>query len=168
MSANRPRIDLKAHKRLVIAGTFFVAIVLAIVPVPVWAEAIRPDWVALVLLFWCLSTPDRIGVGVGWLVGLILDVLYGSLLGQHAAALALIAFLMLKVHLQVRMFPRWQQAVTVFILIALSHLLILWVRGATNQAPSTLAYWLPSATSALVWPFLFPLLRDLRRRANLT
>lgn len=168
MSFDRPHIDLKAHKRLVIGGTFFVAIVLAIMPVPGWAEAIRPDWVALVLLFWCLATPDRVGVGVGWLVGLILDVLYGSLLGQHAAALALIAFIMLKLHLQVRMFPRWQQGVIVLILVAISHLLVLWVRGATNQAPSTLAYWLPSVVSALVWPFLFPLLRELRRRANLT
>ena len=167
MSFDRPHIDLKAHKRLVIAGSFFVAIVLAIMPVPAWAEAIRPDWVALVLLFWCLSIPDRVGVGVGWLVGLVLDVLYGSLLGQHAAALALIAFIMLKLHLQVRMFPRWQQGVVVFILVAISHLLVLWVRGATNQAPSSWAYWLPSVISALVWPFLFPLLRELRRRANL-
>ena len=157
----------RAHKRMVLAGTFLAAIVLSIIPIPNWAEPFRPDWVALVLIYWCMASPDRVGVGTGWLTGLIMDVLYGSLLGQHALANTILAFLVLKIHLQVRMFPRWQQGVTVFILVGVNHLLVLWIKGATGQAPSTWAYWLPSVVSALIWPWLFILLRDLRRRANI-
>ena len=167
MNFERPSINLKAHKRALIAATFLAAIVLSIMPIPHWAEPFRPDWVALVLLYWCLATPDRVGVGTGWTVGLVLDVLYGSLLGQHALAKSVLAFIVLKIHLQVRMFPRWQQGVTVFVLIGISHLLLLWIKGATNQAPSTWTYWVPSIISALIWPWVFIILRDLRRRANL-
>ncbi len=156
----------KSQKRLLINATFFAAILLSIMPVPAWAEPFRPDWVGLVLIYWCMTAPDRVGVGTGWLVGLIMDVLYGALLGQHALAKALLAFVVLKIHLQVRMFPRWQQGVTVFVLIGLNQLLIVWIKGATNQAPNTWAYWIQTIVSALIWPWLFILLRDLRRRAN--
>lgn len=163
-----PYFVSKTKKRMVLAGTFGVAILLAIMPWPVWAEPFRPDWVGLVLVYWCLATPDRIGVGAGWLLGVILDVLHGSLLGQHALALSLLAFLVIKIHLQVRMFPRWQQAVTVLVLLGITHLLVLWIRGATGHAPETWAYWMPALVSAIVWPWLFAVLRDVRRRANIT
>lgn len=156
----------RAQRRVLIGGTFAAAIILSIMPVPAWAEPFRPDWVALVLIYWCMTAPDRVGVGTGWFVGLTMDVLYGSLLGQQALAKTLLAFLVLKIHLQLRMFPRWQQGVTVFVLIGLNQLLVLWIKGATNQAPHTWAYWIQTVVSALLWPWLFILLRDLRRRAN--
>lgn len=161
-------IGSPGQKRLVLAGSFAIAILLSIMPWPIWAEPFRPDWVALVLIYWCLATPERVGVGVGWLLGLILDVLYGSLLGQHALALALLAFVVLKIHLQVRMFPRWQQAVTVLVLIGFADLLVLWIKGATGNPPQTWAYWMPAVMSAIIWPWIFAVLRDLRRRANIS
>jgi rod shape-determining protein MreD len=152
------------RSRLVIAITFLVAIVLSILPGPDWAEQFRPNWVALVLIYWCMATPQRVGVGTGWSVGLILDVLYGSLLGEQAVAKTLLAFLTLKLHLQLRMFPRWQQAVSVLVLIALNHLLILWIKSLVGQAPVDWTYWTPSVVSMLIWPWLFVILRDVRRR----
>lgn len=166
MSYN-PHFVSNGRKRTVLISTFVVAILLSIMPWPEWAEPFRPDWVGLVLIYWCLVAPERVNVGAGWLLGLFLDVLYGSLLGQHALAFALLAFFVVKIHLQVRMFPRWQQSVTVLVLLGVSHLLILWIRGATGQAPATLAYWMPALISAILWPWLFALLRDVRRRANI-
>lgn len=157
----------KGHRRLVIGATFAVAVILSIVPGPAWSTVFRPDWVGLVLIYWVLAIPHRVGVGVGWLLGLILDVLYGSLLGQHALALALLAFLTLKLHLQIRMFPRWQQAVTVFVLLSLSHGLVLWIKGATGQAQASWSFWIPALVSMVIWPWLFVILRDLRRRAHI-
>ena len=162
-----PRFGTPARKRLVIWGTFIAAILLSIMPGPGWLEPFRPDWVSLVLIYWCLSTPERVGVGTGWLLGFALDLLYGSLLGQHALAKTLLAFVTLKLHLQIRMFPRWQQAVTVFILVWATHLIVLWIRGATGHGNASWAYWVPSVISALIWPWLFLALRELRREANI-
>ena len=162
------RLGPKTRRRLSISATFAVAIILSIMPGPDWATPFRPDWIALVLIYWCLAVPQRVGVGVGWTLGLILDVLYGSLIGQQALAKALIAFITLKLHLQIRMFPRWQQAVTVFVLIALSDLLVFWIRGATGHAVNTWTYWVPSLVSMILWPWIFVILRDVRRRANIT
>jgi rod shape-determining protein MreD len=157
----------EARSRLALYASFAVAIVLAIMPGPDWAEPFRADWVGLVLIYWCMAAPNRVGVGTGWTLGLILDVLYGALLGSNALAKTLIAFLTVRLHLKLRMFPRWQQAVAVLILLMLNQLLVLWIRGAAGRAPETFVYWTPSIVGMLIWPWLFVILRDLRRRANI-
>jgi len=150
-----------------IVATFAVAVVLNIMPGPAWAQPFIPDWVALTLIYWCMATPQRVSVGTGWLLGFIMDVLYGSLLGQHALAKTVIAFIVVRLHPQLRMFPRWQQAVSVLVLLAINQLIVIWIRGATGEAPQTVSYWTPSIVGMVVWPWLFVVLRDLRRRARL-
>jgi len=105
-----------------------------------------------------------VNVGVGWVAGIIVDVLNGSLLGQHAMAYAVIAYVTVKLHKQIRIYPLWQQALSIFTLIALSQLLIAWIRGIVGDAPNSWLYWLPSLTSAVIWPWLYLLLRDVRRK----
>ncbi len=156
------------RSRLVIALTFIVALILTMLPGPEWARPFRPDWVSLVLIYWCMATPQRVGVGVGWTVGLILDVLYGSLLGERALAETLVAFLTLKLHLRMRMFPRWQQAVTVLVLVAINHLVVLWISDLVAHTPVRWSYWTSSVVSMLIWPWLFIILRDVRRRARVS
>ncbi len=148
----------------VIAITFIVALMLTLLPLPDWARIFRPEWVPLVLIYWCLALPSRVNVGIGWLLGLIVDVLLGSLLGQHALAFAVIAFITVKLHTQIRVYPLWQQALSVFTLIALGQLLVVWIKGIIGEAPGTWTYWLPSLTSALLWPWLYLILRDVRRK----
>jgi len=154
------------RSRLYILTTFIVALILTIVPVPNWAEQFRPDWVALTLIYWCMATPQRVGVGTGWALGLLLDILYGSLLGSHAMAKTLIAYFTVRLHLQLRMFPRWQQAVAVLLLLVVNQVLVLWIRGAIGQAPATLSYWTASIVGMALWPWLFVILRDVRRRGR--
>lgn len=153
---------------LIVTLTFVVALLLSMLPGPEWAERFRPDWVALVLIYWSVATPGLVGVGIGWLVGLVLDLLHGSVLGQHALALAVVAYIAHRLHLQVRMFPRWQQAATVLVLLLINQLLILWIKGVLGQAPTL---W-PNLTSSIVgmaiWPLVFIILRDVRRRAHLS
>ncbi len=157
-----------ARRRLIIGASFLVALVLSILPWPVWTEQFRPDWVALVLIYWCMALPTRVGVGTAWSVGLMLDVLYGSMLGENALAKSLIAFLTVRFHLQLRMFPRWQQAVVVLLLVAANNLLVLWIKNLAGQAPSTWSYLTPSIVSMLLWPWLFVILRDIRRHGNVS
>lgn len=161
------RLSSQGRGRLTIVGSFAVAVLLNIMPGPTWAQPFMPDWVALTLIYWCMATPQRVSVGVGWLMGFILDVLYGSLLGQHALAKTAIAFITVRLHPQLRMFPRWQQAVSVLVLLAINQLIIIWIRGVTGEAPQTVSYWTPSIVGMVVWPWLFLVLRDLRRRARL-
>lgn len=156
------------RSRFIILATFLVALVLTILPWPVWTEQFRPDWVALVLIYWCMALPNRVGVGTGFVLGLILDVLYGSMLGENALAKTLIAFLTVHFHLQLRMFPRWQQAVVVLLLVSANNLLVLWIKHLAGTSPSSWGYLTPSIVSMLIWPWLFVILRDIRRHGNVT
>lgn len=148
----------------VISTTLIVALVLTLLPLPEWAQPFRPQWYTLALIYWCVALPQRVGVGTGWALGLIVDTLTGSLLGQHALSLSLIAFLCVKLHLRVRVFPLWQQSLTVLTLLALERLLSLWVMGATGYPTPPLLYWAPALVSMLLWPWVFIILRDIRRR----
>jgi len=148
---------------IIISLTFILAIILTIFPVPGWAEELRPHWLALTAIYWAMALPQRVSVGVGWILGLLLDVLYDALLGQHALALALILYFTSRLHQRVRVFPIWQQAIVVFVFILIYSLIILWIKGLTGTAPNLWLFILPSITSALVWPAVFLFLRRLRR-----
>ena len=111
----------------VVVVSFIIALLLTILPLPDWAAPYRPDWVLLVLIYWCMALPERIGVGTGWVMGLLLDVINGVLLGLHALAFSVVAYLAMLLHRRIRVFPLWQQALTVLILVGFSQLLVLWV-----------------------------------------
>ncbi len=151
------------HGSWVIVLTFMVSFILAIMPLPSWVAAWRPDWVALILIYWCIAIPQRVGIATGWLVGIIHDVLNDSLLGQQALSLSLIAYLSVRLHRRVRLFPLWQQAIGVFMLIMLDQLLSAWIRGILGQPLVDSSFIYPALTSAFFWPWLFIILRDLRR-----
>lgn len=152
----------------VIPGTLVLALMLTIVPLPAWAMPLRPEWAAIVLIYWVMALPHRVGVGVGWVYGLLLDVLKGALLGQHALGLALVAYLVQHLHQRVRVFPLWQQAISIGLILFPYLLIGLWIRGIIGRPPGTWWYWAPLFTSILVWPLAFVFLRHLRRRARLS
>jgi rod shape-determining protein MreD len=156
------------HRGWVIVVTLIGAFMLDVMPLPDWIVAFRPEWSAIVLIYWCLALPQRVGVGIGWLVGLVVDVLRGALLAQHALGYAVMAYLALKLHRRIRVFPEWQQALTVMVFIALNQLLVLCVLGIIGESRGTFSYWFPSISSALIWPWMFAGLRGLRRRFHVT
>ncbi|WP_275097705.1 rod shape-determining protein MreD [Sedimenticola hydrogenitrophicus] len=148
----------------VIIASFCVALLLAILPLPDWAQMLRPQWYTLVLIYWTMALPLRVGVGVGWLLGIVVDVLSGTLLGQHALSLGLIAYITFEMHLRIRLFPLWQQSLTILVLLLLEKLLSLWVMGAVGQPTPPLSYWAPPLVGMLLWPWVYIVLRDLRRK----
>lgn len=148
---------------LAVLFSFIVALMLSSLPLPDIVIAYRPEWLMLVLIYWGMTMPERVGIFTGWFMGLTLDVMYGSLLGQNAMALAIIVYMVNFFHLRVRVFPLWQQSFIVF-LFAIVHLALnAWVRGLTGDFPIQWSYWIPALTSAFFWPFIYMLLRDLRR-----
>lgn len=152
----------------VIVFSFFVAYFLALLPFPHWAEWGRPEWVALVLLYWVIALPHRVGVFTGWTVGLGLDILEGSVLGLNGLSLAMMAYLAILLHRRLRVFPAWQQALAVLVLVGLSQLMVRLISNLVGGVPSTLLYWLPSLVSAFLWPWLLVILRFIRRRFVVT
>ncbi len=149
---------------MIIALSFIAALALTVAPMPDWLAPLRPEWVLLVLIYWCMALPERIGVGIAWLTGLLLDVLRSGLLGQHALSLAIVAYITLQLYQRLRIFPLWQQAFSVFILVLLHLMLQLWIKGISGQHTDAWTALLPAFTSTLLWPFVFLLLRGLRRR----
>jgi rod shape-determining protein MreD len=150
----------------VIAATVLVAWMLAVLPMPDWAVAFRPEWSLVVLAYWGMAVPRRVSIGWFWLVGLGLDVLLGTLLGQHALALALVGWVVGRLYLQIRVFPVWQQAIVVLTLVALYEFVLFWTDGISGARSHI--RWQPIITTAVLWPWVFLLLRQVRRRFNIS
>jgi len=148
-----------------IAGSVLAAGLLLSAPVPVWASGWQPPWLTLVVAYWCLAQPDRVGVTAAFVLGVLQDALTGAPLGQHALGLAVVAAAVLAEHQRLRVLPLWQQAPLLAPLLAVHQVLLALVCGSGGR-PVSAAMLLPALSGALVWPWLFLTLRDLRRRAG--
>ena len=147
----------------IIIASFAIALLLTMLPLPTWAQAFRPEWVTLVLIYWCMALPGRVSIGWGWAAGLMLDVTLGNLLGLHALTMSIVAFLTIKLYQRIRVYPLGQQALAILVLVAMSQLLILWILGIIGATPGSWTYWLPSISSAIIWPWVFVVMRGARR-----
>ncbi|MDX1509693.1 MAG: rod shape-determining protein MreD [Woeseiaceae bacterium] len=156
----------RARRHLPFIAMVVVALMLSMMPLPEAIRVFRPDWVALVLIFFAMSAPRSYSVGIAWLIGIVLDVSQGTLLGQHALALSVIVYVTIKFHLLMRMFPLGQLAATVFALLALYQFLLFWINGVAGVDVSAVTYWGPVVIGALLWPFLYMFLQGLRFRAR--
>lgn len=148
---------MSSHKRMpygLMLLSLFVALLLTALPMPTWSVWFRPDWVVLVVLYWILAFPDNVNVGIAWIMGLLLDALSGSLLGEHALALTVIAFIMVRWQRQIKAFPVWQSAFIIGILIAIYKLVIWVIQGVIGQAPVSIDYLFSVITSLLLWPWI--------------
>ncbi|MEH6357362.1 MAG: rod shape-determining protein MreD [Pseudomonadales bacterium] len=150
----------------VIYVSFLVALMLSALPLPEDMQLWRPEWVLLVLLYWIVALPTRVGLGTAWVMGILLDVLEGSLLGLNALALTIVAYVMILVYQRVRMFSWVQQVLFVFALVALNQFIAHWVKGILGGSSQSLMFLVPALVSAVLWPVLFMLLRGVRRGFN--
>ena len=149
-----------------VTGTVLIALIFAILPLPGGVEVARPNLLLLFVIYWALSAPRVAGLTFAWFCGLAIDLLQGPLLGQHAAAFLLIAFLTHKFQLRMRIFPIYHQTLTVFMLLALYEFLLFWIDGIIGQAVTTWMRWLPVFTSTLLWPLLVGVLDTWNRRSR--
>jgi rod shape-determining protein MreD len=153
---------------LVIYLTFIVGMILMILPLPDWVRIYRPDWVALILIYWSMALPKRVGLWSALIIGLLVDSLLGTLLGQHALALVVITYLNLNVYLRIRVLSLVQQSLYVFSLLAISQLIIAWMDGIMGLTVPFKAIFGAPFIGMLMWPWAFVILRDIRRKAGLS
>lgn len=151
-----------------ISLSIIIALVLQIMPMPVWADQLRPDWVLLVLAYWTLALPHRVNVGVAFINGLVLDILLGTSLGVHSFAMCISIFVLAANYQRLRNYSVLQQAMVIGILVALYHLVVFWLQHLLTDIYFLFDYLKPVATSMLLWLWLFPLLRKIRRQLRLS
>jgi rod shape-determining protein MreD len=126
--------------------------------------ALAPDFVALVLVFWCVRQPRLVGLGAGWLLGLLIDVGNGVLMGQHALAYSLLAFASITLSRRILWFPLWGQALHVLALLLFAQGVAALVRLAAGaEFPGWIILVGPLAGAAL-WPLVTTLLLMPQRR----
>jgi rod shape-determining protein MreD len=148
----------------VVIASFLLALVLAVVPLPIWAVWARPEWVALVIIYWTIALPHRVGILTALILGICLDVLEGAVLGQNAFGLVVVALLALTLYQRLRVFSLAQQAGVVFVLAGINQLICQWVQNLQGVGAQSLLFLLPAFSSALVWPVVLHYLRHLRRQ----
>jgi len=149
---------------LFIPLTLIFAFLLTLLPMPGWAVWLRPSWVLMVLIYWTMANPEQVNVGVAWIVGILLDVLQGTLLGEHALALTVVIYLVARMVSRLRMYPLIQQGLSVFVLVSIYQFILFCIQGFLGSLPQSWLYWSSSLTSMLLWPWVFSIMRDSRRR----
>ena len=125
-----------------------------------------PELTAVVLAFWCIHQPRRVGIGIAWALGLLLDVGNGALLGQYALGYSVLAFLAFAVHRRILWFPLAQQALHLLLLLLSTQLLTLVIRIAAGAGFPGWTYFAGSFICAALWPVLSFLLLLPQRQAE--
>ena len=147
--------------------TIIIAMCLRITPWPGFLSSMNPDWVLLILIYWAIAVPERVGIFHAWTFGLLTDVLTGRVFGQYALAYSLIIYVCLILHKRLRQFPLTQQALFIFFCLLFSQILLFWLKNIQHPAQLHASFWLPVFTGTFCWPLIYSALRRVRltRRA---
>ena len=144
--------------------TYVIALTLMVMPMPATFDVFRPDWVTLVMLYWIIALPHLVSMGTALILGVLSDVLLGSIVGVHALGMVVVAYLAARNFQRIRNFALIQQAVVIAVLILLKRFIVFEANVFLHDAEFTFSYFWPVLTSAIFWLWVFPLLRKVRRQ----
>lgn len=149
---------------LTIPMSFMIAFFLTLLPMPDWSTWVRPAWILMVLVYWIIALPNYFGMGVAWMLGLFLDLINGSLLGEHALAMTVAAFFAVKMQMRFRLYPWMQQGVGILLMVFVYQFVLFCIQGFLGQIIVRWLYWLSPVISMLLWPWVYSVLRHCQRR----
>lgn len=144
----------KSNARWLLPLSFLITFVLMVYPLPMEWRWLRPELVALLAVYWVLTYPLQLGVGMAFIVGLLQDLIQGSVLGQHALALVVAVYLCQLSAQRLRTYGMVQQMMWVFALILLHEAFLYWVSLLAGREAKMAYFWVPALLSALLWPVL--------------
>jgi rod shape-determining protein MreD len=156
------RRDTPGLRWLSIALAFFIMII----PMSESLSALRPFLLALVMMFWILETPGKMGLGRVFLIGLLLDVVSFSMLGEHAFRLLLMAGIVHQVRNQFRFYPIWQQSLAILAILYLDQVLLAVIRLFQGLQQQPIEAWLSPVLAFLIWPWLYMFLDNLHLQSR--
>ncbi|WGE74473.1 rod shape-determining protein MreD [Actinobacillus equuli] len=152
---------------LVLISIFMIAFVLEIMPWPIGFQGLRPNWLVLVLIYWALALPNKVSVGTAFVVGIVWDLVLGSILGIHALVLSIAIYFVAKYHLILRNLSLWLQAILVMLYVVAIRFLIYFVELVLHSAEFNSQEVLGAIISGILWPWIFLLMRHIRRQLGL-
>jgi len=145
--------------------SLLVALFLQLVMLPDSIANVRPLWIPLVLAFWALQEPRVPVLLASFLFGIMLDVLFDSVLGQHALACVLSTYIVIKLRGLFILFPLWQSTVALLPVWVIYAFLMFWIDGVAKHQADVWLRWVPVASTTMFWPLVYVVLEShLRRR----
>lgn len=139
-----------------------IALLLGLLPLPPALQPYRPYWLALVLAYWLIETPDAVGLGVAFVCGLVADLAFGSLLGEQALRLVVLAFIVERFRTRLRFFPVPQQALAIGGLLVNDRIVASAIHVALGIPALPPLFWLAPLVGMALWPVVFGVLDALR------
>ena len=146
----------------VMPTSFVLALLLGLVPLPEVILPLRPYWLALVVAYWLIETPERVGLGFAFVIGLVADLLYGGLLGEQALRLVILAFILQRFRARIRFFPMSQQSLAIGGLLLNDRVVSAAIHLMIGERVLPWMYWWAPLLGMALWPLLFVLLDALR------
>lgn len=160
---NQPHYILLPVSPLFIATSLIGAFLLNLLPWGAWVGI--PDFLALVLVFWSIHQPRKVGIGVAFFMGLLMDVHDATLLGENALSYTLLSYFAIMIHRRVLWFPIGTQALHVLPLLLLTQAVQLLIRFLASGQFAGWTYFLESFVSVALWPLVTWILLAPQRRA---
>ena len=144
--------------------SLFIALLLGLLPLPALLQPFRPYWLALVVAYWGIEDPDRVGLGFAFAMGLLADLAFGGMLGEQALRLTVMAFILQRFRSQLRFFPLSQQALAIGGLLLNDRVVSAAVHLALGEPALPWRFWWAPLLGMLLWAPIFLLLDTLRLR----
>ncbi|HMT37528.1 MAG: rod shape-determining protein MreD [Xanthomonadales bacterium] len=152
----------RARNGWVLPVSLLVALLLGLVPMPDVLQPLRPYWLALVLAYWVLEAPDKVGLGVAFLLGLLADLAFGGLLGEQALRLVVLTFILDRFRARLRFFPMSQQALAIGGLLFNDRVVAMAVHLVLGEVQLPWAFWAAPLVGMVLWAPLHLVLDTLR------
>src|SRR5690554_5946480 len=144
-----------------IPASVVVALVLGLLPLPPSWQPLRPYWLALVLAYWVIEAPERVGLGFAFVVGLVADLSFGSLLGEQAMRLVVMAFILERFRARLRFFPMPQQSLAIGALLLNDRIVTAAIHTTLGMPTLPSMFWAAPLAGMLLWAPVFLLLDTL-------
>ena len=149
---------------LLILASFLLALALMLLHLPNWVKWIYPEWLVVMVLYWVFIMPYRVNIGIAWLVGFLLDILYNTPVGENALALVLAAYFIIAFSRKINLLDFWKKAAVIFGLVVWCQLLPLLLSACLGKHFNFWPIFSRAIMSALLW-LVIVLLFNYKRRS---
>lgn len=150
----------KGSRFFLIYLSLLLALVLMIIPIPQQWQWLRPEWLSLMLIYWAMREPYKVGVLTGFSFGLAMDIMGEVLLGQYALTMTILVYLTHRLRNRMRFFLFWQELFVILILIGIGQLVLITIEWLIGHPPRTLLYWSSTVFSVALWPLLTKVMQN--------